>query len=120
MMYHYQNHWYTIKELSERSGIREDTIRSRLRRGYSLEQALQTTLTDESVVMFNEASWYEDWIGISTTYLHEIYWKWCVSNGYTPITQVKFTKQIMQMYPNLKTVPTKDKYGSSYRIIRER
>jgi hypothetical protein len=119
-MYHYNDRWYTIKELSDMSGIAATTIRTRLRRGYTLEQSLQHTLVDESVVMFNEASWYEDWIGMSTSYLHKIYWKWCVSNRYTPLSQISFTRQIMQMYPNLKTVPTKNKDGYSSRIIRER
>lgn len=120
MMYYYQNHWYSMKDLSKLSGISENTIRCRLRRGYTLEQSLQDRLVDESVVMFNDASWYEDWIGMSTLSLYEIYWEWCVSNGYTPITQVCFTRQIMQMYPNLKTVPTKSKDGCSYRMIRRK
>ena len=120
MMYQYNDSWYTIKELAEMSGVTEPTIRDRLRRGYTIEQAIKHVLVDESVEMFNEASWWEDWIGMSTLYLHKIYWNWCVSNGYTPLSQISLTRQLMKMYPNLKVVPNKKTDGSCVRVIRER
>jgi hypothetical protein len=109
-----------MQELAEMSGIKAATIRDRLRRGYTIEQSVKLVLVDESIEMFNEASWWEDWIGLSTLYLHKIYWEWCVSNGYTPLPHVSFTRQLMKMYPNLKVVPTRSKYGSCMRVIRER
>lgn len=117
--YELRGHFYTIKELSELSGIQPATLRDRLRRGYSLEQAVRPTATVESVEQFCEASWWEDWIGMSINDLHTIYWKWCISNGYTAIQKQPFSRQLMKLYPQLKTVPTND--GSRcYRIIRMR
>lgn len=120
MMYHYNDSWHSVNELSEMSGVKPATIRDRLRRGYSIEQAVKPILVDESVEMFNEASWWEDWIGMSTLYLYKIYWNWCVSQRYTPLSQISFTRQIMSMYPNLKVVPTRKKDNVCSRVIRER
>ena len=115
----YKGKMYTIEELSFMSGIERATIRDRIRRGYSVEEALQITPIHESVREFCYSSLYEDWIGMSTKYLHEIYFKWCISNEYTPINQQAFTRQILKLYPNLKTVPTR--YDTHCcRVIRER
>ena len=116
-MYEYKGRMYSANELSEMSGIAVATIRSRLRKGYSVSEAVQLTPTNESVLEFNDASWWEDWLGMSTSYLHEIYWKWCVSNGYTPLSKIPFVREIMRMYPQLKTVPTR-KDNECCRIIR--
>jgi hypothetical protein len=110
---------YTIAELSEISGIDAATLRDRLRRGYTVEEAVQMIATTESVKEFCEASWYRDWLGISTSSLYDIYWRWCISNGYNPINQKVFTRQILAMYPHLKIVPTRLENGYC-RIIRER
>jgi len=117
--YEYKGQPVTVKELSEMSGIAPHTLRDRFRRGYTVEQAVKLTPIDESVQQFTEASWYQDWIGLSTSYLYEIYWKWSVSQGYTPIQLKGFTRQLMNIYPNLKTVPTRHKHGCN-RVIRER
>ena len=117
--YEFRGSWYTTKELSEISGIAPATIRDRLRRGYSVEEAIKIAATKDSIVEFTQASWWEDWIGMPISDLHKIYWKWCVSNGYTPLHIQGFSRQLMSMYPNLKTVPiTKD--GKCYRVIRKR
>lgn len=116
----YNNQIYTIPELSELSGIAPATIRERLRKGYSVEESLRDNPLHDSVKEFNEASWYEDWIGMSTSYLYEIYWNWCVSAGYTPVSQTSFVREILSIYPNLKCVPTRHKDGTCNRIIRER
>lgn len=116
----YKGLTYTVNELSEISGIPSATIRDRLRRGYSINDALSPQPIVDSVKKFCEGSWYEDWIGESTSYLYEIYWKWCIRNGYTPIQSKGFTRQVMKLYPNLKSVPTKDKDGKYSRIIRLR
>lgn len=110
---------YTTKELSELSGIASATLRDRLRRGYSVEQAIRPVAVAESVEQFNEASWWEDWVGLSINELHTIYWKWCISHGYTPSTKQGFSRQIMSMYPMLKIVPTK-RGEVCQRIIRMR
>lgn len=119
MKYLYNDRLYSINELSNMSGINAATIRARLRSGYSVEQATQLIPTHDSVIEFSEASYYQDWIGVSTSYLYEIYWNWSVSNGYTPIQIQGFTRQLMKLYPNLKIVPLNT--GNGYcRMIRER
>lgn len=117
--YFYQGNWYTPNELSDISGVAAHTLRDRLRRGYSVEEAVKSIPTHDSVKEFGESSWYEDWIGMSINDLHEIYWKWCVSHGYTPISKQGFSRQLTSMYPMLKTVPTK-RGDKCHRVIRMR
>lgn len=117
--YELKGKWYTPNELSAISGVKAHTIRDRLRRGYPVEEAIKVVATKNSVKEFCESSWYEDWIGMTISDLHEIYWKWCIQHGYTPSSKQGFSRQLLSMYPMLKTVPTKK--GSSYfRVIRLR
>lgn len=119
MKYYINNQWLTPEELSEISGIKPHTIRDRLRRGYSIEEAVKDKPTHDSVIEFSEASCWEDWLSMSINDLHEIYWKWSVSHGYTPISKQGFSRQLMAMYPMLKIVPTQ--YGDGCkRMIRLR
>ena len=119
MKYHLNDGFYTIHELSEMSGILPHTIRDRLRRGYSVEEAVKVVATNDSVKEFCEASLWEDWIGMSISNLYDIYWKWAVEHGYNTISKQGFSRHLMQMYPMLKTVPTKS--GERYsRMIRMR
>lgn len=113
----YNGDWYTPKELAELSGIPAHTLRDRLRRGFSVEEAVKPIAIYDSVKEFGESSWYEDWIGMSINDLHEIYWKWCVSHEYTPLQKQGFSRQLLGMYPMLKTVPTK-RGDKCARIIR--
>ena len=117
--YELKGKWYTPKELAELSGVLPHTIRDRLRRGYSVEEAIKITPTQDSVKEFSDASFYEDWIGMSINDLYEIYWKWCIQNGYTAIQKQGFSRQLLSMYPMLKTVPTK-RGDKCFRIIRLR
>lgn len=117
--YAYKGKFYTIAELAGFSGIAEHTIRDRLRRGYPIEQAVRPVVTDTSVEEFGEASWWEDWIGMPTEHLHKIYWKWCVSNGYTPLSKQPFSRHLLKLYPQLKTVPSRVD-GNCMRVIRLR
>lgn len=117
--YEYRGQMQTIKQLSEMSGIAAHTLRDRLRRGFSIEEAVKVLPTKDSVREFCEASWYRDWIGMSTSDLYSIYWKWCTSHQ-LPIVSVQcFTRHIMKYYPGLKTVPTR-RGDKCYRIIRMR
>ena len=115
----YRGKFYTIKELSEMSGIAPATLRDRLRRGYSVEQAVRPVVVNESVEQFCEASWWEDWIGMPISDLHKIYWKWCISHGYTPLSTQPFSRHLMQLNPQLKTVPI-NQFGKCQRVIRLR
>lgn len=117
--YELNGKWYTPTQLSDISGIPAHTIRDRLRRGYSVEEVIKLSALHDSVNEFNNASYYHDWIGMSINDLHEIYWKWCIQHGYTALQKQGFSRQIMSMYPMLKTVPTK-KGNKCYRIIRMR
>lgn len=119
LRYELNGSWYTPNELSEISGVKPHTIRDRLRRGYSVEEAIKVAATKDSIKEFCDASWYEDWIGMPISDLYKIYWQWCISNGYTAVQIQGFSRQIMGMYPMLKTVPTK-KGDRCYRIIRLR
>ena len=121
MKYEYNGSWYTPNELSEMSGISAHTIRDRLRRGYSVSEAVKVLPIRESVREFAEASWWKDWVGLSIDALYEIYFHWCISAGYEyiEISKQGFSRQLMSLYPNLKTIPTK-KGDKCERIIRER
>jgi hypothetical protein len=118
-VYEYRGKLLTIDELSSMSGIERATIRDRIRRGYSVEQAMSICPVHDSVKEFCESSWYEDWIGMSTKYLYAIYWKWCIEHGYTALQHQGFTRQILKLYPQLKTVPTRTDTHCC-RIIREK
>lgn len=117
--YAYRGGVYSITELSEMSGIAPHTLRDRLRRGYPVEEAVKMTATHDSVREFGEASYWKDWIGLSTNDLHAVYWRWCVSQGYTPLQLKGFSRQLFANFPMLKTVPTSKRDGN-YRVIRER
>lgn len=111
--------WYTPNELSEMSGIAAHTIRDRLRRGYPVAEAIKMLPVQESVKEFCDASHWEDWLGMSINDLYEIFWKWCIQRGYTPLQKQGFSRQLFLMYPNLKTVPT-NRGGKYRRLIREK
>lgn len=120
MKYNYRDGWYTIQELADMSGIAPPTIRDRLRRGYSLEQAISLSPVKESVLEFNNASYWNDWVGMSSSYLYEIYWKWCVSNGYQPESKQCLSRQLISMHPQLKIIPMRDNENHCNRYIRLR
>lgn len=117
--YELNGSWYSPNELAEISGLRPHTIRDRLRRGFSVEEAIKVVATKDSIKEFCDASLWEDWIGMPISDLFEIYWRWCIQHGYAAVQKQGFSRQIMQMYPMLKTVPTK--CGEQYqRVIRLR
>lgn len=117
--YELNGSWYEIKDLVEMSGIAAHTLRDRLRRGYTVEEAVKVTPIHDCVREFTDASWWEDWIGMSIDALYEIFWKWCISNGYSVMSKIAFSRQLFSLYPQLKTVPTK-RSGGALRIIRLR
>ena len=108
---------YTIKELSEMSGIACHTLRDRLRRGYTIEQAVKPSPIHDSIEEFSNASHWEDWLGMPINSLYEVYWKWCIAHEYQPIAKQGFSRQLFTLHPQLKTVPT-SKGVQCNRIIR--
>lgn len=119
MKFAYRGNIVTVNELAEMSGVRPHTFRDRLRRGYTVEQAVRPYPVHESVEHFYEASCVTDWVGMPINDLYEIYWKWCVSHQFTPTSKVGFSRQLKSMNPAIKTVPTQKGDGCK-RIIRLR
>lgn len=115
--YDYRGKRYTAVQLSEMSGIPSATIRDRVRRGYSVDEAVKMSASHDSLQAFGDASYWDDWIGRSTSELYDVYWKWCVKHGYKPLQHKGFTRQLLTTYPMLKVIPTKTKNGYK-RIIR--
>ncbi len=115
--YCYKGIPHTIKQLSEMSGIAPATIRDRIRRGYSIKQAISAAPSNDSVKEFCEASLWEDWINQPINDVYIIYYNWCIAHEYTPLAKQGFSRHLMSMYPWLKTVPTK-RGNKCYRIIR--
>ena len=117
--YIYRDQMLTINELAEMSGVLPHTLRDRLRRGFTIEQAVKPSPVHESIEHFCEASYWGDWEGMSISEVYTIYWKWCLSNGYKATSKQGFGRQLRSIYPQLKTVPTAK--GDGYkRIIRVR
>lgn len=101
--------WYTVNELSEMSGLLPHTIRDRLRRGFSVEEAIKPVATLDSVKEFCDASHYEDWIGMRVEELYGAYWNWCMKEHLQPCSKHQFGRQIFQSHPFLHSVPMKGK-----------
>lgn len=117
--YPYRDQVLTINELAEMSGVLPHTLRDRLRRGFTVEQAVRPSPVHDSVEEFCGASCWEDWIGLSINDLYAIYWKWCIQHGYNASSKQGFSRQLKSIYPQLKTVPTA-KGDKCERIIRIR
>lgn len=117
--YYLRGKWYTPNELSVLAGVKPHTIRDRLRRGFSVEEAVKVYATQDSVKDFALASWWKDWVGMPINDLYEIYWNWCIRTGYKPLSKQGFSRQLLAMHPMLKTVPTK-RDNKCNRIIRLR
>lgn len=94
---------YTIKDLSEKSGVTEANIRYRLAQGYTIEEAVKEKPIHESVKEFGNNSYWRDWLGVTVNDVYEIYWKWCLVHDFTPLNKINFGRQIQQLYP-IKTV----------------
>ena len=58
--YEYEGQVYTINGLSELSGIQPATLRDRLRRGYSLEQAIRDAYGLVEQIRFDNAYYRHD------------------------------------------------------------
>lgn len=117
-IYNYKGVEYTIKELSEMSGIQPHTLRQRLRNGYDLVNALKQKPIHTSVEVFCEDSWYRDWESLTIDEVYQIYCNWCDKNDYNITPKQTFGKEIQMLYP-IYTVPTFNK-GSYMRVIRLR
>lgn len=118
-IYQYKGEMRTVKELASMAGISEASFRDRIRRGFSVEEAVKENPTHASILHFIRASWWEDWVDMSVDYLYQIYWLWCIQKGYTPETKQGFSRQLFTHFPWLKIVPIK-KGEKCLRMIRKR
>lgn len=66
-------------------------------------------VTETNVDEFIEASNHTDWIGKPTQDVYTIYWQWCIKHEYTPLNKIKFMRQVLGRFPDLKSVPYKGK-----------
>ena len=119
LTWEFRGQQYTVNELSELSGIQPATLRDRLRRGYSVEQAVKPVATNESVEQFAEASYYLDWIGMPINDLHKIYRRCSTEHGYSPLQKQGFSRHLLKLCPQLKTVPNRIN-DKCQRVIRLR
>lgn len=118
----YNNQLFNLKELSEFTGIKYTTLSERLKRGYSVEEAItEKSRIPESIEQFVQASYPKDWDGMTNEELYKIYFNWCVRNEHYAESNVHFTRCLKRIVPNLRTVPTRLKRydGIAYkRVIR--
>lgn len=62
-----------------------------------------------SVDEFIEASDWMDWVDEYTQKIYVIYWQWCIKEGLDPESKIVFMRQVLDRYPDLKSVPYKGK-----------
>lgn len=118
----YNDQVFTGKQLAEFTGVSYTTLMERIKRGYTVEEAVESAQKiPESIQAFTEASDYHDWAGLVNSELYKIYRDWCARNDQEPESSVHFTRCIKRIYPNIRIVPTRlNRYGEiSYkRVIR--
>ena len=106
--YLYKDNVYNIKELSEMSGIKYTTLAERLKRGYTVEEAVSAnTKIPESVIQFDHHSDYTDWDGLTSDKLYENYMMWCLKYTMPIESKVHFTRCVKRLHPNIRFVPTR-------------
>lgn len=118
--YEYRGQMYNARELSDLCGVNYKTLVDRLRRGYSVEEAVaDQPRVPDSVIEFELASHPPDWDGMVNEELYRIYHEWCVNNDYVPENSIHFTRSIKRLLPNIRIVPTRIKYydGVMYRRV---
>lgn len=120
----YKNQVYNAKELSDLTGIKYGTLCDRLRRGYTVEEAIaDQQRIPESIIEFVQASHPPDWEGHVNEEIYFQYMRWCENHEpkfeYESI--VHFMRSLKKAVPTLRVVPSriKNKYGIFYkRVIR--
>lgn len=120
----YKDELYSGKELAAKCGIKYTTFMERIKRGYTVEEAVQTDYKiPDSIKAFDDASNYFDWNGMTNAELYDIYRKWCMKEDhkYPVESDVHFGRSIRLLHPNIRIVPTRLKRldGIVYkRVIR--
>lgn len=115
----YKGQTYSVKELADLSGIKYTTLCERLKRGYTVDEAVSdNTRIPESVREFVDHSDEHDWDGLTNEKLHAIYWKWCKNNEYTPESIVHFIRCVRQLIPNMRVVTSRVKENGTVNYKR--
>lgn len=109
----YKGKLYNLRQLSEVSGIKYSTLAERIKRGYTVEEAVSWDLrVPTSVLEFDSGADYRDWHGVRMSDLYQSYWQWCLTNGHRPESNAHFSRNIRRLHPNIRVVPTRVKsYG---------
>lgn len=109
--FNYNGQTFTLRELSEFTGIKYTTLSERLKRGYTLEEAIADGCkVPESITEFVNASYPKDWHGLENSELYQIYSKWCSNNGYQKEAMIHFMRMLKRVVPNLRIVQTRVSY----------
>lgn len=121
--YLYNGQLYSGKELAELSGVKYTTLMERIKRGYSVEEAIADgTRVPESILVFCDEYDPADWNGLENGQLYMTYRAWCIENNYIPETQVHFSRslkrQLGERYHIVPTRVTTDGVIKYKRLIR--
>lgn len=104
ILYEYKGEARTAKGLCDDFGVPYQTFKTRIKKGYSVEQALGLkSRVDESISAFVSDSDIKSWDGLTMMQLFDKYSKWCIKKGYSSVTKSKFTHSIRELVPNLET-----------------
>lgn len=117
--YLYKDDYYTLDELSEMSGFTVKQLRDRMYRGHTIEEAMEPIPIHTSVRLFNEASHWEDWVGMPSNDLYEMYFTWCQKNDLKPVTHRQLMTELLPIW-NLHTVSMLASDGVARRYIRKK
>lgn len=114
----YKGELLTIEQLHNISGLSKEVIRSRLRKGYSAEEAIADSVVKKSIKTFiNENDWH-DWVNKPTNYVYQQYCAWCKEKDYPSESKTHFMRQLLGIIPWLVSTPNKTRDGKSIRVLR--
>lgn len=104
----YKGNLYTGKELADFTGVKYTTLMERLRRGYTVEEAV----ADESRIPASVQAFVDEYDvmslnGQTCKEVFNTYRCFCVIHHLIPETQVHFGKSIKRLLPNFRMVPTR-------------
>lgn len=97
--YEYGDGMTTIQELSNKYGIKYTTLVERLKRGYTVEEAIAGERMPESVKQFVDNSYPPDWNGLLNEDLYKRYVEWCDKHDFERESQVHFSRCLKKLVP---------------------
>lgn len=104
ILFEYNGQARTAKGLCDEFGVPYQTFKTRIKKGYTVEQALGLkSRVDDSMISFVSDSDVKSWDGLTMMQLFDKYSKWCIKKGYTAVSKSKFTHNIRSLVPTLET-----------------